>query len=224
MRARNLLRHVAVAAAWVGLGLYGYAAAGLIGGAIPVNARWRAAAPDAPGAVTIYLASNGVHTDLIVPKVAAGIDWRPLLRAGHLRDPRYAGYDHAGFGWGDARFYRETPRWRDVRPGTVLAAAIGSDATLAHVVHEPRPSAADGARAIVLRPEEYRRLAAYLRGSIAARPEHAPGYGAYDVFYTGTGRYSAIRTCNAWTGDALRHAGVRVGAWTPFPATVLWWF
>lgn len=111
------MKRVAVAAgrigAWLmlalGLGLGGYGAAGLVGGAIPANPGWR---PPARG-IPVYLASNGIHVDLIVPKVAAGdgwrVDWRPLLRPAHLRDPRYAGYDHAGFGWGDARFYRDTP-------------------------------------------------------------------------------------------------------------------
>lgn len=220
MRARNALRTIAVAAGWLGLALYAYAAAGLIGGAIPANAGWRAPARG----VTIYLVSNGVHTDLIVPKVAAGVDWRPMLRAEHLGDPRYAGWSYAGFGWGDARFYLETPAWRHVRPGTVIAAAAGSDATLVHVSHLPRPAVGDDAKALVLRPEEYRRLAAFIRGTLAAAPSHRPGYGAYDVFYSARGRYSAIRTCNAWTGDALRVAGVRIGAWTPFPATVMWWF
>ena len=127
---------------WAGLLIYGYAAAGLIGGAIPVNRGWRAPAQG----VTIWVASNGIHTDLIVPKVVAGngwrVDWRPLLRPEHLRDPRYAGYGYAGFGWGDAKFYRETPEWQDVRPATVLAAAVGSDATLVHAIHLPRPTPA----------------------------------------------------------------------------------
>ena len=50
------------------------------------------------------------------------------------------------------------------------------------------------------------------------------GYAGYDAFYTARGHYSAIRTCNAWTGDALRYAGVRIGRWTPFPVTVMRWF
>ena len=223
MPERNAARTIRVAAraiGLIGLLLYLYAAAGLIGGAIPVNRVWR---PPARG-VTIYLASNGIHTDLILPKVAAGVDWRALLRPEHLRDPRYAGYDHAAFGWGDARFYRETPAWGDVRPGTVLAAAIGSDATLVHAVHLPRPGPRDDVRAIALTPQQYRRLASFIQATLAPAPAHQFGYGAYDAFYTARGRYSAIRTCNAWTGDALRYAGVRVGAWTPFPATVLWWF
>lgn len=207
-----------VLATW--LLLAGYVAAGLAGGLIPANRGWT---PPAAG-VRIWIVDNGVHTAIVVPKAAAGSDWRPLLPARDLRDPRYAGYGYAAFGWGDAKFYRETPTWGDVGLGTMLAAAVGSDATLVHVDHVPLPVVDRSTRSVVLRPAEYRRLAAFIRASFAAAPVGEPGYYALDAFYTGRGRYSAVRTCNAWTGDALRYAGVRVGAWTPFAMTVMRWF
>ena len=200
--------------------LAAYGISGVIGGSIPTNSNWQAP----PSGVRIWVESNGIHTGIVVPKVAAGIDWRPLLRADHLRDPRYAGYDHASFGWGDAKFYLETPTWGDVRLGTVIAAAFGSDDTLVHVDHVPAPAHGSGARSIMLSLAQYRRLSEFIRATIANPQVHQFGYGRYDVFYAGRGRYSAVATCNAWTGDALRHAGVRVGAWTPFPVTVMRWF
>jgi len=197
--------------------------AGLLGGLIPVNRDWR---PPPPGAeaVTIWVESNGVHTGLILPKAAAGIDWRPLAPPEHLRDPRYARRSHLSFGWGERAFYLETPTWADVRPATVLVAAFGSDRTLMHVDHVDRPRPGDGARPIRLTPAQYRRLAAHIRAGFADRPAALPGYFAYDAFYEARGRYSAIRTCNDWTGRALAAAGARVGAWTPFPVTVTRWF
>jgi uncharacterized protein (TIGR02117 family) len=198
-----------------------YVLAGVVGGMLPANGDWR---PATPGDVTVWVESNGIHTGIIVPKVAAGIDWRGLARPEHLADPRYARWSHLSFGWGERTFYLETPSWWDVRPATVLAAAIGSGRTLMHVDHLPRPRPGDGARPIRLSAGEYRRLAAYIRASFAGRPAPIRGYGANDVFYEARGRYSAFRTCNAWTGSALRTAGVRVGRWTPFPDTVMWWF
>lgn len=220
MRTRNVLRRFAVAGAWFGLLLNGYLAAGLIGGAIPTNNDWQS--PER--GVRIYVESNGIHVGIVVPKVSAGVDWRPLLPARDLRDPRYAGFDHASFGWGEEKFYLGTPAWWDLKPATVAAAAIGSTHTLVHVDHVPAPKARRDVRTLVLTPEQYRRLAHYIRASMADRPTVHPGYWQNDAFYTGTGRYSAIRTCNAWAGAALRYAGVQVGAWTPFPVTVLWWF
>lgn len=201
--------------------LVGYATAGLVGGAIPRHAAW---VPPGDG-VRIVIESNGVHTDVVLPKLAAGVDLSDLVPAADLADPHYAGYDHIAVGWGERTFYLETPTWADVRPLTVLQAAIGSDRTVLHVEHLPLPAADADSRAVVLRPDEYRRLAAFVRASFAPGARwHRPGYGKSDAFYAATGRYSAVHTCNAWTGDALAAAGVRIGVWTPFPVTVLGWF
>lgn len=195
-----------------------YAAAGLIGGAVPTNARWRAPARGIP----IWLESNGVHVALVLPKVAAGVNLSPLARAADLRDPRYAGYDHLAIGWGEQAFYLDTPHWADVRLRTILAAGAGSDATLLHVEHVPRPIA--GARRVLLRPGEYRRLARFVQATFKPAGRIFQGYDSNDAFYAARGRYDAMRTCNSWVGEALRHAGVRVGRWTPFPITVTGWF
>lgn len=205
-----------------------YGAAGMAGGAIPSNVGWTAP----PSGVRIYVESNGIHTGLVLPVAAEGVDWRDLLRPEDLRDPRYAGYSHVSIGWGERIFYLETPTWADVRLKTVAAAAIGSDRTVMHVDHVPEPRVdTDGEgdiRSITLRPEEYRRLADFIRASFRSeggqRPAHHYGYADYDAFYDANGHYNAIETCNSWTGDALRHAGVRIGVWTPFPVTVLGWF
>ena len=94
--------------------LLGYSAAGLIGGAIPVNGGWT----QPEQGVEIWVESNGIHTGIVVPKVAAGVDWRPLAKPEHLADPRYAGYSHLSFGWGERAFYLETPTWAEVKPAT----------------------------------------------------------------------------------------------------------
>jgi uncharacterized protein (TIGR02117 family) len=224
---RNVRRWGRVASLWIGgalLALIGmlalYAVAGLVGGAIPVNRGWR---PPERG-VRVFVESNGVHLGIVVPKNAAGVDWRELARPEHLADPRYGAHLYLSFGWGERDFYLDTPSWADVRLRTVVAAATGSDRTLMHVDHVPEPRAGDTVRAITLRPEEYRRLAAHIRAGFAPAPGHRHGYGPYDAFYDAKGRYSMVRTCNEWVGDGLRQAGVRVGAWTPFPVTVLNWF
>jgi uncharacterized protein (TIGR02117 family) len=232
LAARTGLSLVGRAARWAAIGLFlifaGYGTAGMVGGAIPTNPGWRA--PET--GVRIYVESNGIHTGLVLPMTAAGVDWHDLLRPEDVRDPRYAGYSHVSIGWGERTFYLETPTWGDVRLKTVSAAAIGSDRTVMHVDHVPEPRVgADSEgdiRAITLRPEEYRRLAEFIHMSFknegGERPAHQFGYDVYDSFYDARGHYSAITTCNTWTGNALRHAGVRVGAWTPFPVTVLGWF
>lgn len=199
-----------------------YALAGFVGGAIPANRGWT---PPAEG-VRIYVEDNGIHTGLVLPMTTADVDFRDLFRPGDIADPRYAGLSHVVFGWGDRGFYVSTPHWSDLRLMTVLRAATGSRDTVMHIEHVPEPRVDAHPRSILLRPEEYRRLAAYVRATFATDPGRAPpihGYGRNDSFYAGRGTYSAVTTCNAWTGAALRAAGLKMGIWTPFPRTVMQW-
>lgn len=218
--ALHIWRWLAWLAKGVAILALGYAAAGLIGGSIPANPGWT---PPADG-ITIFVEDNGIHTGIVMPVSAAGVDWRVAFPAHDLVDPRYAGFDHVAVGWGDRTFYVETPTWSDLRPATVLRAAIGSSHVVLHVEHVPAPPVGTRIRKIVVSADQYRRLAAFVRNTMGQSGKVAPGYGPNDVFYEARGRYSGITTCNEWAGQALRHAGVRVGVWTPFPVTVLGWF
>ncbi len=191
-----------------------WAFAAAVGGWWPVNRDWQPAS----AGIRIYVIDNGIHTGIVVP--AAG--WSDLVRPQDFRDPRYAGHGWRSFGWGDRAFYIETPTWSDVRPMTVLGAAFGSVRTVMHVDAIPEPRPGPDVRSVILRPEEFVRLTAFIRASFAGG---APiyGYGSDDVFYPARGTYSALRTCNAWTGEALRHTGIRVGAWTPTSGSVMRW-
>lgn len=195
------------------------ALAALVGGAIPANPGWR----EARAGVRIYVEDNGIHTGIVMPVRAGGIDLSDLARPGDLRDPRYGAHGWRAFGWGDRDFYLGTPTWADVNPLTVLNAAIGSGSTMMHVEFVGQPRAGGAVRSVMLSVGEYRRLAAFVRASFAGRGGTVRGYGAHDAFYPARGGYSAVRTCNAWTGEALRAAGVRMGAWTPFPGSVMAW-
>ena len=129
------------------------------------------------------------------------------------------------FGSGEQRVYLETPRWRDIKPATIWSALTGGKRVM-HVEWVREPSYA--AREIHLRPEEYRRLWAAVRGDFAldaaSRPQHiaAPGYGCCDAFYRATGKASAIRTCNSWAANRLRLAGVKTSLWPPFVQGLVW--
>lgn len=208
-----------IAASVLVLIILAYPMAGIVGGLIPTNASW--SSPDR--GITLFIESNGVHTSIVMPKVAAGVDWRETFTPAALADPRYAAFDHVAVGWGDKGFYLETPTWSDLKPSTVIAAAFGSSETLLHVDHIPRPTAQIGVGQIIVRPAEYRRLAAYIKATLDGDGPRYRGYYGNDAFYTARGRYDMVATCNSWTGNALRFAGIRMGAWTPFPRAVMRW-
>jgi uncharacterized protein (TIGR02117 family) len=205
-------------ALWVLAGGTLYGAAGLIGGSWPGTP----GEAEAGGTVRIYVEDNGIHTGIVLPKALLTPRAAMRFAAADLRDPRYAAHRWVAVGWGDRAFYIDTPTWGDLNPLTVAAAAIGSDRVVLHVDHVPAPRAAGSVRRVVLRPEQAARLAAFIDRSLG-EGQSVPGYGGWDAFYPATGRYSAIRTCNEWTGAALRAAGVPMGRWTPFSGTVMWW-
>ncbi|MEO8176631.1 MAG: TIGR02117 family protein [Sphingomicrobium sp.] len=209
---RLLRRSILVLAAVPAL----YLLAALIGSLVPVNRAWRE--PD--DGITIYLADNGVHSDIIMPAAVNGLEWAPLLPKSD-----FAGADPAArwvaFGSGEERVYLETPRWRDIKLATLWSALSGGNRVM-HVEWVGDPSYAT--REIRLRPEEYRRLWAAVRSDFGGPPKRLghPGYGPSDAFYRATGKANAIRTCNSWSADRLRLAGIRTSAWPPFVQGLLW--
>ena len=197
-----------------------YLLAALMGGLIPLNAGWRE--PD--DGITIYLANNGVHADLVLPAHAQGLDWRPLLPKSDARNVP-ANAQWIAFGAGERRVYLETPTWGDLTAKTAAIALTGGKRVM-HVQWVRDPTYA--AKQIRLTPAEYRRLWASIRSEFQLSPEGKPiridhpGYGFGDAFYHGIGKANAISTCNQWSADRLRVAGVEAPLWSPFVQGLVW--
>lgn len=201
-----------------------YFLAALFLGLVPANVSFR---QPTEGGVLVYVRSNGIHTDIVMPRVNAEADWRPFADPGNVRDPRWGEADHVSIGYGNRDFYLNTPTWADLTAGTTLRAMVGVGGPVLHVelVHRPRPETWQ--RPLRLSSDQYRRLAAFIRASFRrdadGAPIHVPGgYGDADTFYEADGPTNLFYTCNAWTGDALRAAGVRMGLWTPFEQSIMW--
>ncbi|HEX8571615.1 MAG TPA: TIGR02117 family protein [Allosphingosinicella sp.] len=201
-----------------------YFLAALVLGAVPANRGWS----EAEEGVTIFVRTNGVHTWILVPKVSRDMDWRPLVPGGHLRDPRWGAGNYVALGYGNRTFYLETPTWGDLTMKNAFLAGFGRGRSLMHADHDHDPKASEDTRPIVLRRDEYRRLVAFARASFQYDPRKRTipligrGYGESDMFYEAVGPYSAVYTCNSWTGRALREAGVRTGVWTPLSQSIMW--
>ena len=197
-----------------------YMIAALIGSILPVNRGWT----ESGIGTTIYIADNGIHTDIIMPVEAQGLDWARLLpKSDFAAVPPGAAW--VAFGSGERHVYLDTPRWRDIRPHTLWSALAGGQRVI-HAEYVPSPYYA--VRQIRLRPEEYRRLWTAIRADFAldrrGRPQRIdhPGYGSTDAFYRATGKASAIRTCNAVVARWLRLAGVETSLWPPFDGGLTW--
>jgi uncharacterized protein (TIGR02117 family) len=197
-----------------------YLLAALIGSLVPVNRGWEEPAQG----ITIYLADNGVHADIIMPVSVQGLDWSPLVPKSDFAaaDPNAR---WIAFGSGERRVYLDTPTWWDLTPRTAWSALTGGKRVM-HAEYVPSPSYA--VREVRLRPEEYRRLWAAIRADfeldVRGRPQHIahPGYGPSDAFYRAAGKASAVYTCNNWAARQLRLAGVKTSLWPPFVQGLVW--
>ena len=196
----------------------------LLLGTIPANGGW----VEPKEGVRIFVRTNGVHTWIIVPKVTPEMDWRPLVPGAHLKDPRWGGGDHVALGYGNRTFYLETPTWGDLTMKNAFLAAFGQGRSLMHADHDHNPQPDENTRPLTISREQYKRLAEHIRASFQVdaqgrtMPVLGRGYGGSDMFYEAVGPYSALYTCNAWTGEALRHAGVKTGVWTPLSQSIMW--
>jgi uncharacterized protein (TIGR02117 family) len=216
-RKSTLFRRLVLALATVPLA---YLLAALVGSLVPVNRGW--IEPDE--GVTIYIANNGLHSDIVMPVYAHGLDWKPFVPKSDFSAPDPSARWIA-FGSGEERVYLDTPRWRDIRPATVWSALTGGKRVM-HVEWVSNPHYLD--RAVRLRPEEYRRLWAAIRVDFAldergrARRIDHSGYGRSDAFYWATGKFHALKTCNTWAASRFRLAGIRTSLWPPFVQGFVW--
>ena len=148
---------IVVAALLAALALY--VGCALLLGAIPRNTDF----VESENGIPVYVRTNGVHADLVVPTRYGAVDWSSEFPAAHMRSLA-AATDWIAFGWGDRGFMIETPTWSDLRPGTAIIALSGAGSGAMHVEYIETPSAYRVRRVRLSQPE-YERLVAFVRGS-----------------------------------------------------------
>jgi len=187
---------------------------------------------ETPGGVTIFVVSNGAHTDISVPVTNAQHDWRKHLDFDEFVEPT-DGAAYLNFGWGDRAFYLYTPTWADLKVSTALKATFLPSPTLMHVgIRYGEPTDEDGfleLRRVEISPSQYLDLVDHLQSGFARNAEGRTmliDCCRYDYendnFYEGAGRYHLFYSCNNWANSALKHAGVRSPTWSPFSQPIMW--
>lgn len=201
-----------------------YLLAALAGSLLPANQSRQS--PEE--GIELFIETNGLHSGIVMPIWSDVHDWSQLVRPEHLQDPSRYG-SHILVGWGHEGVYRNTRQWRDLRFADAVSAIFGSKNVLIHVDHLKYPQAYPHyRRRLVVSDAEYRKIVLAIADKFVLdanrQAQASPGYGAYDLFYRSHGHYHAFNTCNNWTGDVLRQAGIRTGLWTPFQGGVMRWF
>ncbi len=166
-------------------------------------------AGNAPKHQTLYVIAGGWHTEIGLPAAAMSGPLAALRDA--MPDARYV-----VFGWGQRDYYMAP----NPGLGDFLAAGFPGPSVVLVIPLTQAPAEFFGSTnvyAIPVSDDGLERLAQFLWGYIEQDAQHHPrriGDGPYtgSIFYASTGTYSLSNTCNTWTAEALRVAGVPVSA------------
>ncbi|MEM6319778.1 MAG: TIGR02117 family protein [Bacteroidota bacterium] len=176
----------------------------------------------APDEMDIYILTNGVHTDLVLPTVTPTIDWSSLVKYENTKQ-KATNFPHLSIGWGDKGFYLDTPTWAELKFSTAFKAATGLSAAAIHTTYYRRMQENEDCVKIGISTEQYQRLVNFIMKDFVRQPngdlihiETDAVYGGADAFYDAKGSYSFLNTCNSWTNQALKAAGQKASWWTPF--------
>lgn len=180
-----------------------------------------------PKTVVAYILSNGVHTDLVLPIARADKNWSQTFPYQHTLS-RDTAYQWVAIGWGDKGFYLNTPEWKDLTVKTAFRATTGLGETALHVTYYKNMQENARCRKLMLSGEQYRKLVQYVEASLDRDSlgnsvyivTHAQ-YNNDDAFYEAKGAYSLFHTCNSWTNNGLKAAGLKACRWAAFDRGIL---
>lgn len=182
--------------------------------------------PDTKPEVQIFILTNGVHTDIVMPVKNDQIDWSQQVQFKNTKAADST-YNYIAMGWGDKGFYLETPDWSDLRASVALKAATGLGKTAIHATYYRQMRLGDDCKSMMISKEQYSRLIAYVTASFQKDNsgnfipiKTDANYSRTDAFYEANGSYSLTHTCNTWANNALKASGQKCCFWTPMDTPI----
>ncbi|TAF08569.1 MAG: TIGR02117 family protein [Flavobacteriia bacterium] len=169
--------------------------------------------------IPIYILTNGVHTDVVLPIKNEHYDWSNQLKFEHTKS-KDTTYQYVALGWGDKGFYLETPTWADLKASTALKAASGLSTTAMHITFYKDLKESKSCKKLQISSDNYKKLILFINESFKTKSgeflkiETEAVYGKHDVFYEANGSYSLFYTCNSWANQALKAANQKAALWT----------
>jgi len=170
--------------------------------------------------ITIYIKTNGVHTDIVVPIKTEYKDWSEKVQFAHIKS-QDSTMNYIGFGWGDKGFYLNTPEWADLKFSTAFNAAFYLGTSAMHATFLKQVKESESCVKINISKAEYAKLIAYIEDSFQYDANgnpiliNAATYGQNDSFYEANRKYHLFYTCNTWANNALKSADQKAALWTP---------
>jgi uncharacterized protein (TIGR02117 family) len=180
--------------------------------------------PLAQGEITIWIYTNGFHTDIILPYDSTVHDWFAYIDSAKFED--FKSYPYIAFGWGNKEFYIES-QYR-VSPGMVFRAVFLPLPSAMHMAFRRRKPLEDkNCICLNINRKQFIRISKFIDNQFQKNTNHqyqfiTQGYGNADFFFEARGKYHGFNTCNNWTNRAIKKMGIRTGVWTPFDWGVMY--
>lgn len=176
--------------------------------------------------ITVYLLSNEVHTDIVLPlkplSKGAEVLVNPLFTSGADTTCHFVAY-----GWGDKGFYLNTKTWGDLKFSTAFDAVFYRGSSAMHVTFYTQLKENKNCVRLLVSSETYLNLLNTINKSFKCDANKAPiiiqgaCYNTNDCFYEANGTYGLFNTCNTWANSVLKDAGLKACLWTPFSFGIL---
>lgn len=173
-----------------------------------------------PKVVELYILTNGVHTDLVVPVKTKQIDWSEDIPFRNTLS-KNSNFKYVAFGWGDKGFYLDTPTWADLKFSTAFNAAFWLSESAIHSTFYNTMTEGEDCKKIMITESQYQDLVDFIQikfdrdtNGNTILIETDAVYGSDDAFYDAKGKYSFLYTCNTWANDGLKVAGQKAALWT----------
>lgn len=171
--------------------------------------------------VTIYIQTNGDHTDVVVPVMTSVKDWRSELRYQNTIS-KDTTKKYVAVGWGDKGFYLNTPTWSQLKFSVAFKAAFALSTAAVHATFCDTPRQNNDCKRIMIPNDQYTKLVAYIDstfkrniGGQVINIKTKANYDNEDAFYEAKGSYNLFFTCNTWANNALKSCGQKACLWTP---------
>lgn len=170
--------------------------------------------------IPIYISTNGIHTDLIVPVKNEVYNWQNEILFSHtLSNDTNAQF--LAFGIGDRGFYLDTKTWGDLTIATTCNAAFGLGTSVIHTRFYRSLTESETCKKILISAKQYQALVNYINSFFRRDEKYRlihieRNYGQDDTFYEAKGKCHLLHTCNTWVNNGLKVAGQKACLWTPY--------
>ncbi len=174
----------------------------------------------------ICVVNTGFHSNILIPTKNNAYNWHNYLSIDKIGIDAINDYKYLSFGWGDKDFYMTISSISDFNFYTIFKAAFLPTSSVMYVRgYQSLPQNTE-VKCIHTDKNHYLRLTKFIETSFKLdrndrKIRIGNGYTSSAGFYAAKGNYSILKTCNAWTGDALRKADINTPLWDSLSRAIM---